>query len=176
MSTFTQNTNMTLRKSNPFIFYIKVEFSELPHCEQRLQPITMVVQSRRHVRHLQQHRLWPNLSLTVQTHQIQRWRILMQWNTPRSGEWAVQYSGWIDKLWFEWCLILARIFSTWRTSHKLSHFSGRQCTKICFWKHFKWEIANAVTESYLFDQHCLVWQFDQTFMSLLHCVQPTSFA
>lgn len=33
-------------------------------------------------------------------------------------------------------------------------------TKICFWKHLRREIGNAVTEYWsIFDQHCLVWQF-----------------
>ncbi len=48
---------------------------------------------------------------------------------------------WIDILWFGWCLILAQIVSRRRTGHKLSHFSGKQYTKICFWKHFKQEIG-----------------------------------
>ncbi len=64
-----------------------------------------------------------------------------------------------------------------RSGRKLSHFSGRQYAKICFWKHFKWELGNAVTESrFIFDQQCQVWQLDRTFVSQLRWVGGTSFA
>ncbi len=51
-------------KSNPFIFRIKVDFTE--HCEQRHQSIMMVVWRGRHVCIPQQHKQqWPTSLLSV---------------------------------------------------------------------------------------------------------------
>ncbi len=103
-----------------------------------------------------------------ETHQNWRWWISTQRNTPHSHERTMQYSGWTDVLRFGRCLILAKIFPTWWTGHKLSHVLGKQYTKICFWKHLKREIGNAVTEScFIFDQHRPVWQFNRTFVSVV---------
>lgn len=46
-------------------------------------------------------------------------------------------------------------------SYKLSHFTAKCYTKICFWKHTRREISNVVTESwFISDQRSPVWQFD----------------
>ncbi len=90
---------------------------------------------------------------------------------------AVQYSGWLDILRFGQCLILAQIFSRWQTGHELSHFSGKQYTELCFWKHVNWEIDNAATEPrFIFDQHGVAWRFGRTFVSPWRCVRGTTFA
>ena len=63
------------------------------------------------------------------------------------------------------CLVLAHLFSTRRSCHKLSHITVKQYTKICFWKHLRQEMGNAVTySSFIFDQDCLVWKFDLSFV------------
>jgi len=42
-------------------------------------------------------------------------------------------------------------------------FTHQQYTGICFWKHLRWEILDARTELwFIFDQRCLVLQFDQS--------------
>lgn len=45
MSIFTQNVKTTLQKSNPFIFWIKVDFSEPWNCEQTYLPMMIFVQN-----------------------------------------------------------------------------------------------------------------------------------
>ncbi len=55
------------KKRQTFLFPIQVNFSELPHCKHRHQPIIMVVRSERHVHFLQQHQQWLNLCLNHNT-------------------------------------------------------------------------------------------------------------
>ncbi len=43
---FWQKANVTLQKSDPFMFCFEVDFSELSNCEQRHQPVTMVLLNR----------------------------------------------------------------------------------------------------------------------------------
>ena len=53
--------------------------------------------------------------------------------------------------------------STWLPGHKLSHFTAKQYTTRCLWKHLRREIGITVTEYLLiFDQRCLVWPFHQS--------------
>ncbi len=51
MSIFTQNAIITLRKNEPFIVQIEVNFSKHSHSEQTHQPVTMVVWSVTFVSH-----------------------------------------------------------------------------------------------------------------------------
>ena len=59
------------------------------------------------------------------------------------------------------CLAFPRPISTWLPGHKLSHFTAKQYTTRCFWKHLRWEIGITVTE-YGFDQRCLVRPFGRS--------------
>ena len=55
------------------------------------------------------------------------------------------------------------LISTWLPGHKLSHFTAKQYTTRCFWKHLRREIGITVTEYwFIFDQRCLVWPFDRS--------------
>ena len=61
------------------------------------------------------------------------------------------------------CLVFPQLISTWLPGHKLSHFTAKQYTTRCFWKHLRREIGITVTEYwFIFDQRCLVWPFDRS--------------
>lgn len=45
-------------------------------------------------------------------------------------------------------LCVPLFFATWQPRFKQSHFTAKQCTKVCFWRHRRQKIGNAVTESW----------------------------
>ena len=68
------------------------------------------------------------------------------------------------------CLVFPQLISTWLPGHKLSHFTAKQYTTRCFWKHLRREIGITVTEYwFIFDQRCLVWPFDRSLRVIDSC-------
>ena len=70
------------------------------------------------------------------------------------------------------CLVFPQQISTWLPGHKLSHFTAKQYTTICFWKHLRREIGITVTEYwFIFDQHCLVLPFGWSLRVIDSCLE-----
>ena len=53
---------------------------------------------------------------------------------------------------------------------RVFHFTAKQYTTRCFWKHLRREIGITVTEYwFIFDQRCLVWPFDRSLRVIDSC-------